>query len=123
MKKPFAYLTSLPAAGEFVALTRELKGNVALSDTLNNLDFANFIQLAFNISITVGAVLAVVRIGYGGLLYMGSDSWSTKSQAKEVLVQAVIGLVLLISIVLVLQYINPKILNLDLVVQKVNKSQ
>lgn len=116
MKKIQTILYSFPAAGEFVALTRELKGNVALSNALNNLDFANFVQIAFNTSITIGAVLAVARIGYGGFLYMGSDSWSTKTRAKEVLVDAVTGLVLLISVVLILQYINPNILKLDIIV-------
>ena len=80
-------------------------GNDCLTTLLNN---------SFKAAITVGAVLAVLRIAWAGYLYMASDIWSTKGEAREILQNAVIGLLILLSIYLVLAQINPQLLNLNL---------
>ncbi len=69
----------------------------------------------FTIVLSIGAILAVLRIAYAGYMYMGSaDMWGNKQQAKEILGDAVIGLLLLFGIYLVLNQINPNLLNLDI---------
>lgn len=68
----------------------------------------------FTASLSVGAMLAVLRIAYAGWLYMGSaDMWSNKSAAKDVFQDAILGLLLLLGVWLILYQINPDILNLD----------
>jgi hypothetical protein len=67
----------------------------------------------FQIAIQVGAILAMLRIGYAGYLYMGSaDMWSSLQHAKDVFRDAIIGLLLLLAIYLILYQINPCILDL-----------
>ena len=42
--------------------------------------------------------MAVLRIAYGGYIYMGSaDMWGNKQQAKETIGDAIIGLLLLFA--------------------------
>ena len=68
----------------------------------------------FTASLSVVAMLAVLRIAYAGWLYMGSaDMWSNKSAAKDVFQDAILGLLLLLGVWLILYQINPDILNLD----------
>jgi hypothetical protein len=56
-------------------------------------------------------------------MYMTGDIISNKSRAKEILQDAVIGLVVLISIVIILKQINPNILKLDFTATPVNLEQ
>ena len=91
-----------------------LCGGDALSDLFCKASLPDMLNGAFQIAISVGAILAMLRIAYGGYLYMGSaDMWSSKQHAKEVFRDAVIGLLLLLAIYLILYQINPCILNLD----------
>ena len=77
----------------------------------------------FTIVLSIGAILAVLRIAYAGYMYMGSaDMWGNKQQAKEILGDAVIGLLLLFAIYLVLNQINPNLLNLN-ILRHVGKAQ
>lgn len=77
----------------------------------------DFLTSAFNIAISVGAILAVLRIGYAGFKYMTTDAAGTKSDAKEIIQNAVIGLLLLLGIVLILERINPDILQINIELQ------
>ena len=64
-------------------------------------------------ALSAGAILAVLRLGYAGWLYMGAaDMWGSKQHAKDVIMDAVLGLLLLIGIWIVLNQINPNLLNL-----------
>ncbi len=93
--------------------------NVDQSSKLTNLynsqgaGFGTYINRMFEFALTVGAILAVVRIAYGGYLYMGSEMWTSKGRAREVIRDAVVGLLLLLAIYLILYQINPEILNLN----------
>lgn len=74
----------------------------------------DYVNKLFLFSLTIGAIMAIVRLMWGGYLYMGSgDMWSSKSRAREVLGDAVLGLLLLLAIYLILFQINPDLLNLD----------
>ena len=77
-------------------------------------DLPSMLNVAFQTAIMVGAVLAMFRIAYAGWLYMGSDMWSKKGQAKEVFQNAIIGLLLLLAVYLILNQINPDILSLKI---------
>lgn len=75
---------------------------------------ANFFSKLFAFSLSIGAILAVIMIVWGGYYYMFKDSFAAKLNAKEKLTNAVIGLLLLLGTYLILYQINPQILNLSI---------
>lgn len=77
-------------------------------------DLAQFFNAFFKTALIVGAMLAVLRIGYAGFIYMTTDSFGSMGNAKQIIQDAVLGLLLLLSIWLILYQINPNILNLNI---------
>lgn len=87
-----------------------------LSDLFNPdmTSLAGFFNAAFKTAIVIGAMLAVLRLGYAGFVYITSDLPGAKGSAKEIIGHAVTGLLLLLAIWLILNQINPQILNLEI---------
>jgi hypothetical protein len=86
----------------------------ALSSFFSSNDLPGLFNGLFKVAISVGAMLAVLRLAYAGYLYMGAgDMWGSKHKAKEVIGEAVTGLLLLLSIYIILYQINPCLLNLN----------
>ena len=85
----------------------------ALAKLFCEKSIAGMLNQAFKLSLSVGAVLAMLRIGYAGYLYMGQDYWGTKEHAKEVFRDSIQGLLILLAIWLILYQINPDILTLQ----------
>ena len=79
----------------------------------NTGSLAPFVNAMFKASLAIGAMLAVLQLARAGFLYMGSDMWSKKAQAKHLMSDALFGLLLLLAIWLILNQINPQLLNLD----------
>ena len=77
-------------------------------------DLSIFIGRLFGFALSIGAILAILRIAWGGYLYMTTDLWSTKERAREVLRETVLGLLLLLAVYIILHQINPAILDLNL---------
>ncbi len=103
----------------FVPLTKDadfakIFGLSGASMGRNGNDLGSFINGAFKISLSIGAILAVLRIAWAGWIYMSSDMSGEKSHAKEILGDVVIGLLLLLGAYLILYQINPQILNLNI---------
>lgn len=71
--------------------------------------FGGYINALYIFAISVAAILAVIKIIIGGVKYMLSDIVTNKSDAKNEIKGALIGLLLIISAVLVLDVINPDI--------------
>jgi len=88
----------------------------ALYDSDQNL--ASYINSMFKVAISAGAIIAVIRLGVAGFKYMGSDMWSTKSKAREDIGEVFLGLMLLLSLWIILNQINPNLLNLNIVFPK-----
>lgn len=108
----FASHAFAQSSGNFVPLTSIpglTQGAVADSSGL-----ANFLNNLYKYLIGVAAVLAVIMIIWGGLEISTKDSVSQKSNGKQRITQAILGLVLVLSPVLVFSIINPSILNLSL---------
>lgn len=108
----FASHALAQSSGNFVPLTNIpglTQGAVANSNGL-----ANFLNNLYKYLIGVAAVLAVIMIIWGGLEISTQDSVSKKSDGKQRITQAILGLVLVLSPVLVFSIINPSILNLSL---------
>lgn len=101
----------------FVSLSGLQGQNFApfLTQAFGSQNFPQFINAVFKASIAVGAILAVLQFARAGFMYMGGDSWGTKEKAKQILREATMGLLLLISIWLILKQINPQILDLNIV--------
>jgi hypothetical protein len=76
---------------------------------------AGFIKTLFTVAISIGAIAAVLRLAYAGYLYMVSDMWTSKEHAREVIRNTFLGLLLLLSIWLILNQINPDILSLKII--------
>ena len=83
----------------------------AVADTTG---LANFLNNLYKYLIGLAAILAVIEIIWGGLEISTQDSVSKKSDGKERITQAILGLILVLSPVLVFSIINPSILNLSL---------
>lgn len=84
-----------------------------LTEVYKSGSLGEYVNKLFRVALSVGAILAVMRIAYAGYLYMGNDMWGKKQQAKEILGDVTLGILLLLSIVLILRQINPQLLNLD----------
>ncbi len=119
----FALSCVLPAfalaAGGFVPLTKDADFQKIFGLTGGSIgtganDLGTFINAAFKITLSIGAILAVLRIAWAGYQYMSSDAWGEKSHAKEILGDVTIGLLLLLSVWLILNQINPQILQLKI---------
>ncbi|HEV3245356.1 MAG TPA: hypothetical protein VG102_03285 [Candidatus Paceibacterota bacterium] len=86
-----------------------------LSQFFSSSNLPGLFNAAFSMALSAGAILAVLRLAYAGWLYMSSDAFGTKSHAKEVIQNAILGLLLLIGIYIILNQINPCLLNLNVV--------
>ncbi|MBI5003795.1 hypothetical protein HZC00_01740 [Candidatus Kaiserbacteria bacterium] len=73
-----------------------------------------FLNRLFFFAISLGGILAVGRLVYAGWLYTMGDMGGNIKKAKEIIGNVVIGLLLLLSIWLILNQINPEILNLSI---------
>lgn len=100
------------AAGGFVPLA-DVSQSPKLSHVYGSQDLSGFINGLFKFAIAIGAIVAVLRLAYAGYLYMGqSDMWSHKGEARTIMADVTLGLLLLLSIYLILYQINPDILTL-----------
>lgn len=77
-------------------------------------NLADFFNNLYKYLIGLAAVLAIIEIIWGGLEISTQDSVSKQQDGKERIRQAIFGLVLVLSPVLVFSIINPSILNLSL---------
>ncbi len=67
----------------------------------------DYINYAINLLIAISAAAAVFMIVWGGLLYMTTDSWNGKSDGKEKVTNAIIGLLMVLSTYIILKTVNP----------------
>ncbi len=92
--------------------TNNLAGPLSQYFTSTNLP--GLFNAIFTMALSAGAILAVLQLARAGWLYMSSDAFGTKSKAKEIIRDAILGLVLLIGIWIILNQINPCLLNLNI---------
>ncbi len=78
--------------------------------------FPDYIPLAFNLAIGIGAGLAFVMITLGGITYATSDAITGKQSGREMITNAIYGLVLIVSAYAILWTINPNMLSLKLTI-------
>lgn len=91
----------------YVPLTKGLENKVVLGGGV--VDFINYLLL---ISVGVASILAVIMITIGGFSYMTSESVFRLGESKEKIVDAIIGLLIVLLAVLLLYTINEDIVSL-----------
>lgn len=105
------------AAGGFVPLEC-FQDSAKLRDAYQTQELGPFMQKVFVGAISLGAILAVLRLAWAGFVYMSSDLWTTKERAREIIKDTFLGLFLLIAIYIILKQINPQILDLKINAQQ-----
>lgn len=104
---PHVFAQGFVPLAEIPGLT---KGVVADSAGL-----ASFFNNLYKYLIGLAAVLAIIQITWAGIeMAINSGNVSKQSESKERITQAIFGLILVLSPVLVFSIINPNILNLSL---------
>lgn len=86
-------------------------------------NIGSYLNAAYSVLLTLGALFAVVTFTIGGVVYMTSDAVGVKSAAVERMKAALWGLLLLAASVLILQTINPDLLQFDLLQTSITKFQ
>lgn len=95
-----------------VIFAAEFQPIVPLPDVTPDITFGQYINRLFTLVISLSAILAVLVIIYGGFEYMTASAGITKKNGSERIQGAVTGLLLLLSVTLILQVINPCILEI-----------
>ncbi len=72
-------------------------------------DLGSFINQVYGLSISIAALLAVVKIVIAGVKWMLSDVVTDKTDAKKDIQGALLGLIVIIAAVLIITVINPTI--------------
>ncbi len=91
------------------------------SDGLPNLNA--YINALYRLSISIAALLAVIKIVIAGAKYMLSDIVTHKEDAKKDIQGALIGLLIVIGAVIILNTINTDLTSLDLTIDTANVTQ
>lgn len=68
-----------------------------------------FATAAYRLAIMVAAMLAVIKIIYGGVQWMLTDVVTSKQNAIKDIRGAIIGLIIVLSAVFILEVINPNL--------------
>jgi len=90
------------------------------TQTSNETTLEKYLPGVFKLAIGLSAVFAVLMIVIGGFQYISSDAIMKKSEGKERIKNAVFGLVLVISAWLILNTINPNLLEINLNIESVS---
>jgi hypothetical protein len=101
---------------------------LTLSNPIGNVrtvaGFRGFLATVFNYAVGIAAVAAAIMFVWGGFRYIFGSAFTSVQRAKEIMVDAAIGLVLTLGAMLILRTINPATLNLTrLEVFMINKEQ
>jgi len=73
----------------------------------------DLLNALLGLSVGVAAVLAVIMLAIGGFKYMTTDSMFALGNAKEQIANAIIGLLIVLTAILILRTINPEIVSLN----------
>lgn len=114
-------LLGVAIAVPFIVLGEDAAPTAAGFETLSQIpgvagstaSLGTYVNALFRIAIGLGAVIAVLMIVIGGFEYLSTDLFQRKSAGKERIQNSLLGLGLLLVSTLLLQTINPKLLDLS----------
>src|SRR3989344_2383459 len=78
-------------------------------------DLSNYLQFAFQFTIGITGVLAVIMIILGGIRYLSTDAISGKEEGRSMITGAIGVLLLAILSWLILNTINPDLLKFNVI--------
>jgi len=87
---------------------------VGLPGVPTDASFDTYINALYGLSISIAALLAVIKIVIAGVKYMLTDIVTSKGAAKEDIKGALLGLLIVIGAVLILTVINPNLANVNI---------
>lgn len=90
-----------------------------LSHVEGKIQLGEYINIIVTIVIAVAGVLAVVMLIIGGVQYMTTDALAGKSNARETITKAILGLVLALASYIILKTINPNLVNINPDIKKI----
>lgn len=73
-----------------------------------------YLNIFIKVFLSIITAIAVIMIVYGGINYLMSDLANTKEDAKSSIINAILGIIIALSAYIILNTINPKLLNLCL---------
>jgi Type IV secretion system pilin len=106
------FLPATTHAGDFVNLV----GVPGLSGNPTGGGLNDYINALYRLSISIAALLAVIKIVIAGAKYMLSDIVTHKEDAKKDIQGALIGLLIVIGAIIILNTVNSDLTNLDLTI-------
>ena len=80
--------------------------------------FTQYVNGAYRFILGVAGILAVIMIIFAGFTYMTTDAFQKKESGKEMISNAVKGLLLAIGTWIILNTINPNLLNFSLLIER-----
>jgi uncharacterized membrane protein len=96
-----------------LAVTYEPLVGIPGIDPRSEVSFGQYINQLYFLSISIAALIAVVKIIWAGVQYMLSDIVTDKASAKADIKNSLLGLLLIIAAVVILTTINPELQNLN----------
>jgi len=79
----------------------------------NTQDTQQYVNALYLLAVTIAALLAVVKIIFGGVKWMLSDIVTDKASAKKDIQGAIFGLLIVLGTVLILNTIDPNLTRLN----------
>lgn len=112
--KRYELLEPLPCLPGMACTEGYMIEGVTLGDEGNreNIPLKDYLIYVINLIIALATAAAVFMIVWGGFLYVTSESWSGKGDAKSKITNAILGLLLVFSSYLILRTINPKLVEI-----------
>ena len=77
-------------------------------------EVGSYLQGLFQLAVAIAGVLAVLMIVIGGLEYLLSEAFTSKADAIKRIQAALWGLIIILASVVILNTINPDLLNINL---------
>ncbi len=113
----FSFLLLLPIIS--LAANTVYEPLVGLPGVNEGADFNTYVNSIYALSITIAALLAVIKIVIAGVKWMLTDVVTSKEEAKKDIKGALFGLLIVLAAVLIISVINKKILEVDLTFEPV----
>ncbi len=95
---------------------------IAIPNITDSSNFGQYINALYSLSISIAALMAVIKIIIAGVKYMLSDVVTSKTEAINDIRSSVIGLIIVISAVLILTEINPKLVETEVILTPVKSA-
>lgn len=110
--------------GRCVAPEPQLKLSYPIGNVTTVAGYRGFVGVVFNYATGIAAIAAAIMFVWGGMRYIFGSAFQSIARAKEIMIDAAIGLALTLGAMAILRTVNPETLNLNkLDVYLINREQ